>query len=165
MTKTLILMRHAKSSWKDADLPDRDRPLNKRGRKSASALGRWMRTQGIQPGEVLCSRAQRTEETCMRLEIGLMPRLLEELYHASPEQMLRMLKTADGEAVLMVGHNPGIAGFANALVSAWPDHERFLDYPTGATTVMEFDIESWSDIQPGTGRVRSFVVPRELPDM
>ena len=67
--KRLILMRHAKSDWGDPMLPDHDRPLNKRGRRAASALGHWMREAGLRPDQILCSSATRTQETCARLAL------------------------------------------------------------------------------------------------
>lgn len=162
MTRTLILMRHAKSAWDDPMLDDHDRPLNKRGRRSATALGDWMRHAGLTPDQILCSSARRTQETCERLGLGLPAPPLPELYHASPAAMLDLLQQARGHCVLMIGHNPGIAEFAAALVADAPAHPRFADYPTGATLVAEFDIPGWDALTPGTGQARDFVIPREL---
>lgn len=165
MTRTLILMRHAKSSWDTPMLDDHDRPLNKRGRKSAQALGDWMALEGFLPDQVLCSTAVRTQETFRGLDIALEPELRPDLYHADPSDMLAVLKEANGRTVLMIGHNPGIAAFAQALVAEDPDHDRFEDYPTGATLVVRFDIEDWGKLVPGTGAVVDFVAPRELTDI
>ena len=76
--------------------------------------------------------------------------------------MLRVLRGATGARVLMLGHNPGIAEFAASLVTAPPAHERFDDYPTGATLVVRFEIGDWADLMPGTGAVVHFVILREL---
>ncbi|MEP1933858.1 MAG: histidine phosphatase family protein, partial [Roseibium sp.] len=65
---------------------------------------------------------------------------------------------------LLLGHNPGIAGFAKKLAAVPPHHDRFSDYPTGATTVMTFEIDKWDNAQFGTGTVTDFVIPRELAD-
>ncbi|WP_158969149.1 SixA phosphatase family protein [Chachezhania sediminis] len=165
MTRTLILMRHAKSSWDDPRLDDHDRPLNKRGRKSAVALGDWLALEGIAPDQVLCSTATRTQETYEGLKIPLLPQLRADLYHAGPAEMLEILREASGANVLMVGHNPGIAAFAERLVAEAPDHPRFHDYPTGATLIVRFDIGHWADLTPGTGTVLDFVAPRELTDI
>jgi phosphohistidine phosphatase len=62
----------------------------------------------------------------------------------------------------MLGHNPGIAEFAASLVTAPPAHERFDDYPTGATLVVRFEIDHWADLRPGTGAAQQFVIPREM---
>jgi phosphohistidine phosphatase len=163
MTKTLILMRHAKSDWDDPKLDDHDRPLNKRGRRSAIALGNWLRDSGWMPDQALVSTATRTGQTFELLNIAVPVAFRRGLYHASPDQMLKHLTEVESDTVLMIGHNPGIATFANALVQKWPDHERFLDYPTGSTLVVQFDADRWDQIQPGTGVVLDFVIPRELP--
>ena len=160
--KQLILMRHAKSDWADPGLPDHDRPLNKRGRRAATALGHWMREAGLRPDQILCSSATRTQETCARLALPLEPEHQYDLYLAEASGMLRALRAAQGDTVLMIGHNPGIAEFAASLVATPPAHDRFDDYPTGATLVAGFDTGNWRDLAPGTGRVQHFVIPREL---
>lgn len=162
MTCRLILMRHAKSSWDDPYESDHQRPLNARGRKSAVALGHWMRDLGLMPDEILCSTSIRTRETCELLGLDLAPRLLPGLYHASAGEMLGILRGAKSDCILMIGHNPGIGELAERLVSARPTHPRFFDYPTGATLVVDFKIDNWSDLQTGTGHAAHFVVPRVL---
>lgn len=160
--KRLVLMRHAKSDRGDPALPDHARPLNKRGRRSARALGDWLRAEALLPDEILCSSAARTQETCARLGLPLAPDLRERLYMAEPEAMLAEVQGAHGDTVLMIGHNPGIAEFAARLLATPPAHERFDDYPTGATLVAGFDIPDWSALREGTGRALRFVIPREL---
>ncbi|MEQ8902938.1 MAG: histidine phosphatase family protein [Roseovarius sp.] len=160
--KELILMRHAKSDWGSPLLRDYARPLNKRGRRSATALGEWLRAQDLIPDQILCSSSARTQETCARLKLPLSPELHDALYLAEVPDMLRVLRGASGARVLMLGHNPGIAEFAASLVATPPAHERFDDYPTGATLVVRFDIAGWADLAPGTGAVQHFVIPREL---
>jgi phosphohistidine phosphatase len=161
MTKRLILIRHAKSSW-DMPGPDYDRPLNKRGYKSAKAVGDWLRTQGYLPDQILCSTAKRTFETYEGLALTAEIQFLKSLYHASPDQMIHDLRTTTGEVVALIGHNPGMALFANQLVSELPVHPRFVDYPTCATAVIEFDIDRWQEINPKTGQLLDFIIPREL---
>ncbi|HAW46422.1 MAG TPA: phosphoglycerate mutase [Roseovarius sp.] len=160
--KRLVLMRHAKSDWGDPALPDHARPLNERGRRSATALGDWLRAMGALPDQILCSSSERTQETCARLNLPLAPELHDALYLAEAPGMLRLLRGATGSQVLMLGHNPGIAEFAARLVAAPPDHDRFHDYPTGATLVARFDIDDWADVSPGTGTALHFVIPRDL---
>ncbi|WP_297781405.1 histidine phosphatase family protein [uncultured Roseovarius sp.] len=161
--KTLILMRHAKSDWGDPRLPDGARPLNARGRKASTALGHWLRAQDLLPDQILCSSAERTQETCTRLKLATPPDLTDALYLAEADEMLAVLRHATGHQVLMLGHNPGIAEFAALLVAAPPDHERFDDYPTGATLIARFDIDDWSALHPGTGTVEQFLTPHDLP--
>jgi phosphohistidine phosphatase len=85
------------------------------------------------------------------------------LYLAAAQNMLDMLRGAEtAQSVLMLGHNPGIAQFADMLVKLAPNHPRFRDYPTGATTIIEFPAETWADVDWGTGQVVDFIVPREI---
>ena len=160
----LILMRHAKSDWTHPDTADHDRPLNKRGRGAARTLGDWLRAQGHVPDEVLCSSAERTSQTLTGLCITPTPqtRFVRALYLAEPRVMIETLHEATGTCVLMVGHNHGICEFANLLVETPPAHERFADYPTGATLVCDFDVSKWTEVNWHQGRVVDFVVPREL---
>ncbi len=163
MTRTLILTRHAKSSWDDPTLGDHDRPLTKRGRKSAAAVGAWLREHGWLPDEVQSSTSARTRETWERM--GLQADKItfqRDLYHAGARAMLTQLRQATGQTVLMLGHNPGIADFAERLVRQAPDHERFFDYPTCATTVIRFDIADWMGLEWRSGEVQGFVIPRAL---
>lgn len=160
--RRLILMRHAKSSWGDPALDDHARPLNGRGKRSAEALGKWLKANNYLPDQVLSSSSARTCETFERLRIDAPAEFLDELYHAGAEDMLMALRKARGQSVLMLGHNPGIAWFAQHLVAQAPDHPRFDDYPTCATLVVDFPVSDWADLRPGTGQVVDFVIPREL---
>ncbi len=164
--KTLILMRHAKSSWDDPAQKDIDRPLNKRGRNAATLLGRWLRQKGYQPDFALVSVAERTRETWARVvaETGDRPARFEpELYEARPEAMLRVLgKAPDVNTVLMLGHMPGIGEFARQLLREPPGSTDFTRFPTAATAVIAFDVADWSDVGWSTGRLTDFVVPKHL---
>lgn len=160
----LILMRHAKSDWNHPHLGDHDRPLNKRGVASAKALGGWLRRTGYQPDQVLSSSSERTGQTCVELALPDETPITftRTLYLAEPEIMLDALRTATGQCVLMLGHNAGIAEMAERIVKAPPQHDRFADYPTGATLVVDFDAEAWKQIGWHQGQPIDFVIPREL---
>ncbi|SMP19005.1 SixA phosphatase family protein [Shimia sagamensis] len=163
MSRTLILMRHAKSSWDDFMQPDHARVLNVRGRISADAMGNWLTQNNYLPDELLCSTAERTRETYTRLGLPTSyTRYEDSLYHASPDVMLRVLQSATSDTVLMVGHNPGIAHFAELLAKSPAKHPRFSDYPTCATTVFHFDAASWSDTKFTHATVIDFAIPREV---
>ncbi|SDL21952.1 SixA phosphatase family protein [Paracoccus chinensis] len=158
----LILTRHAKSDWDDPTLPDHDRPLNGRGRRSARALGDWLASRGYDPEEVLCSSALRTRQTwdCVAqavFETRPDLRIEPALYHAAPETMLQVLKTATVPTVMMIGHNPGIAAFAAMLPARPPLDPQFRSYPTAATLVVDFQADSWAEVEPGQGSLRDFV--------
>lgn len=164
--KRLILTRHAKSSWDDPLTPDHDRPLNERGKAAAADLGIWLASRGYVPGEVLCSDALRTRKTWSGIAPALpgtpVLELKPALYHAGPDVMLAVLRHAKADCVMMIGHNPGIGEFARKLVAHPPVVAEFDRYPTGATLVCDFMVESWEDVVWGTGAVDDFIVPREI---
>ena len=166
MPKLLIITRHAKSAWNTPASGDHDRPLNDRGRRAATALGHWLAEHGYHPDAVLSSDAARTRETWSLIAKSL-PQpdtaFLPDLYLAPSQSMLDALrKYGSGQTLLLLGHNPGIASFAQLLANKPPQHPRFLDYPTGGTTILEFDAANWNDVVPRGGRLKSFVVPKEL---
>ncbi len=162
MTRRLILIRHAKSSWGDATLADHARPLNDRGRRSAPLIGRWLRERGYLPDEVLCSDAVRTRETFARLGLDAPVTYVPALYHAEARDILETLRTAHRRVVAIIGHNPGMAEFARRIVALPPDHPRFGDYPTAATLVADLDTDDWENAAFGTAGAVDFVVPRDL---
>ena len=166
MSRTLILTRHAKSSWSDGSIDDFDRPLNGRGRKSAQAIGDWLAATGNVPDEVIVSGARRTVDTwagiAPRLPVVAQMRSSPAIYHGSADTMLSVLRGAHAPVTLMIGHNPGLAEFAQRIVRAPHDHPRFADFPTCATAVIGFDADDWSSVGWGEGEVLDFVVPRDL---
>ncbi|GAA6201757.1 histidine phosphatase family protein [Aquicoccus sp. SU-CL01552] len=163
MPKTLILTRHAKSSWDTPRMDDHDRPLNKRGRRSAEAIGDWLRARGLVPDEVLCSSARRTRETYERMRFDTPAEVTDTLYLVTANQILRELSGATGETVLLLGHSPGIGQLAAEILGDDPPaHPRFHDYPTGATLVVRFDVDSWDKLAWRSGDLVDFTVPRDL---
>ncbi len=162
MTCTLYLTRHAKSAWNTDAPSDHARPLNNRGRRSAGALGQWLHEQALRPDQVLSSSARRTRETYELMELAAPATFTERLYHATPDIIEDVLREASRPVVLLLGHNPGLMEFAHRMVKHPPAHSRFEDYPTGATLLVQFDIDNWSQLTPASGRVLDFVVPREL---
>ncbi len=164
--KRLILTRHAKSSWDDPLMPDHDRPLNERGKAAAADMGQWLASRGYVPGEVLCSDALRTRKTWSGIAPALpgtpVLELKPALYHAGPDVMLAVLRHATADTVMMIGHNPGIAEFAAKLVARPPQNPEFARYPTGATLVADFAIDSWEQLGWGSGVADDFIIPREI---
>lgn len=164
--RRLILMRHAKSSWSDPGQRDHDRPLNKRGRRAATAVGGWLKARGYTVDQALVSNARRTQETWARVveATGAAPtRYMSELYAAGEGAMLVALRGApDVASVLMLGHQPGIGAFARRLLATPPADPGFEKYPSGATAIIDFEIDAWADAGWGGGRLTDFVVPRAL---
>lgn len=168
MTLRLILTRHAKSSWDNAALSDEERTLNSRGQASATAIGGWLASRGYIPDQVLCSDAVRTRETWAYISVTLEDApeadLMPDLYLSGEEQMLEVLQQATGTCVMMIAHNPGSAFLAEALAFNPPDDGDFQRYPTAATTIFEFEVESWDQVTWKSGNVIDFIVPRDLVD-
>ena len=164
--KTLILMRHAKSDWSQGGLGDFDRPLNPRGRRSAVALGHWLRENDHAPDTALVSAARRTRETYDELALAACKAsFLDTLYHAGPQEILAavMATDADSDRVLVIGHNPGMGALAGALAPTLEDPD-LARYPTGATTVIDFDIDTWIGLPSASPQPRDFIIPRRLTD-
>lgn len=164
--KQLIVMRHAKSSWGDPGQRDLDRPLNKRGRRSAELIAGWLAAQGCRPDQALVSSARRTQETWAGLVavLGAAPtRYLPEIYHAGPDLILEVVRRnaePEAQSVLVLGHQPGIGGFARQMLAEPPSDPEFDRYPTAATTVIE--VPDWAGLGWGSGRLAGFIVPRVL---
>lgn len=169
MTLRLILMRHANSNW-NHHRGDHLRPLNKRGQKAATAIGQWLTAKGYVPDQVLCSDAERTAQTWALISAkrGAAPAVLfrRTLYQAGPESLFQELQQVQGtKTVLILAHNPGIAVLASALAECAPAHRHFDDYPPTATTVLDFEPDSWKLVTPGTGQIADFVVPADLANI
>ena len=168
MPLTLILMRHAKSSWTDLSQDDFDRSLNRRGRLAAPMIAKWLVEKGHLADQVLTSGARRTQETWERMA-NQMPKtaVMESnpaLYLAGPDIMLSVLRSQTAPSVMMIAHNPGIAVFATRIAVQLPDHPKLSAYPTAATAVIEFDAATWANVDWSTGKVLDFVVPKDLED-
>jgi phosphohistidine phosphatase len=160
-TRRLILLRHAKSDW--PDVPDRERPLAKRGRRDAPVVGRWLRERGYLPDAVICSTSLRTRQTweLVAKELGGSPSVTFEqrAYGAGEMTLLYLARELPGRcrAALIVAHNPGISDLAASLAEAEP-HLRF---PTAAVAVLEFDGD-WPDLAAGHTRLLDFAVPDDI---
>jgi phosphohistidine phosphatase len=169
--RTLLLMRHAKSSWDRTDLADLDRPLAPRGRKAAALVARHLRARELIPDLVLCSHAERVRETWQLMAPilgGAIPsRTLRSLYLAPPSRLLEPLRRVPDEArvLMLIGHNPALGSLAASLAGAGPDKalgRLRTKYPTGGLAVLTFPIERWPELAVGRGRLEEFVRPRDL---
>ena len=166
--KTLLLLRHAKSSWGDPLLPDHDRPLTKRGRKAAPRMGRWLQENDLRPDSVLCSTATRSRETLQLVlselskAVPIPVSMRAELYHGNVAVLLSVLREVaePAEKVLVVGHNPDLETLVTHLTG---QTERLS---TGAVARVELDLSDWSELTDATrGTLVSVTRPRELtPD-
>lgn len=168
--RTLYVLRHAKSDWGEASLRDFDRPLNGRGWKAAKAIGREMREQGLNPDLVLLSPSARTTETLARVEEGFgatFEKVKERtIYLAETETLIELVRNAPGKSdrLMLVGHNPGMHELVLMLANGPRElrEEAASKFPTGALAEISFDVSDWSDVEPGSGVIRSFLKPRDL---
>jgi len=167
MKKRLLLLRHAKSSWDDPSLADRDRPLAPRGHKAAERMAEHLRSSAAPVDLVLCSPALRTTETLEHVgrAFGDAEIVVEDgLYGASDQELLDRLRRVprDAEAVALIGHNPGVQDLALDLAGDGDDLQRMrAKFPTGALAVLEFD-GGWAELAEGGGRLVAFVTPKDL---
>lgn len=162
--KTLMLLRHAKSSWKDDTLSDHERPLNKRGTKTAPMMGHLIRDQELVPNLIASSTAVRARTTAQAAaEACGYPAeltLTDELYLATAGEILRYVQERTDETlerILLVGHNPGMEDLVNMLSG---QREPF---PTAALAVFELEIDTWRKAELGVHtKLQNLWRPREL---
>ncbi len=160
--KTLLLLRHAKSSWKDASVKDFDRPLTQRGLKAAPAVGRLIRKRKLQPDLVLSSPAERARQTTELVLAGaglkIEVRHDERIYEATVARLLEVVTQIEDDAnvAMLVGHNPGLSELFTALTG------ESESLPTAALACIELDVEKWNKVRAGTGRLEWLVKPKKL---
>jgi phosphohistidine phosphatase len=165
---TLLLLRHAKSSWADPSLPDIERPLAPRGEKAARAIARYLLEKRVRPELVLCSTSQRTRQTLQAIEPSLGRNVpveyVQELYGASAEELLARIKTVPSEVdtLLLIGHNPGMQDLALRLAGRGARLERLREkFPTAALATLA-TADGWAELKAGNAELVDYVVPREL---
>lgn len=167
--KTLLLMRHAKSSWKQKDLADQERPLNKRGWRDAPLMGHLLVDRELVPQRIVSSSAVRARETVEAIqgvlnEAGGFPGqvdYLDQLYMAEPPEYYSTLRAIpdDLERVMVVGHNPGLESLLQLLVN------RIESLPTAVLAHIVLPIEHWNDLsQETTGELIEIWRPKEVRD-
>jgi len=163
--KTLLLLRHAKSSWKDSDVDDHERPLNKRGKKDAPKIGRMVRDDDLLPDLIVSSSAKRCRKTADHVieQSGYRgeTRLSSELYEANGEKLRDFLSQLDDRIsrVLLIAHNPGLEEFLEPLVG------EYTPLSTAALAHVELSLDRWADLASDTrGNLIKVSQPRELED-
>jgi phosphohistidine phosphatase len=167
-TRRLILLRHAKSDW--PDVPDRDRPLAKRGRRDAPRIGRWLHEHGYQPDVVVCSAARRTRQTwdLVAPELGGSPavRFEPRAYAASAMTLLYLAQELPSRyrTALLIAHNPGLSDLASQLAAptaADNGPRPGISLPTAAVAVLEFPGD-WPSLTPGQAQLIDTITPAAL---
>ena len=170
--RTLIFLRHAKSSWALPGVDDFDRPLNDRGNNAAPKMANWLTSEGIKPDVIVCSSAKRTRETLAHIE----PMFSQEiaaimepnLYLASSDQLFESAAALDDtfETAMLLGHNPGLHDAALSALTAASRRESGemrSRFPTCACAIISLPINSWSEINTDIGELDAYMTPKGLP--
>lgn len=162
MSKLLYLVRHAKSSWSDPSLSDRDRPLNKRGRRSAPDMGRRLAAQDHLPELIISSPARRAFSTARKIakKLGYDRSEImtdESLYFSGTGSMMELLENLDDDyqKVMIVGHNPAMTSLMNILSGSSIDN-----MPTCAVAVINYPMTSWSELRSTDGQLLAYDFPK-----
>ena len=163
--KTLILVRHAKSSWDHDDLRDFDRPLNDRGLHDAPEMAAYLKEQNIIPDVIVTSPALRAYTTAQIMAQTLQvvtSQILtpcDGIYEGHSQNLLDVIsKTPRAHQVMMlVGHNPSITNLANNLT-----HQFIENVPTCGVLTIDFDVDDWQQINARGGVLNRFVSPKSI---
>jgi len=162
--KTLLIMRHAKSSWADDGMADHDRPLNGRGERDAPRMGRFLAHKEFAPEVVLSSSAARAKVTAREViqaaRWNVSPSFSQSLYLASAGDIAEYLTTLPGHVAcaMFVGHNPGVEELVAELTG------NFVAMPTSAVAVVQLDANRWRDLKiDGDHRLLHHWYPKGLP--
>ncbi len=161
--KRLYLIRHAKSSWKNPDLADFDRPLNKRGKENAPFMGRRLRKYNVKPDLLLSSPAKRALKTAKLIagEIDFPKEniVTEELiYEAGVRTLVQVIQNLEDSfhQVMLFGHNPGFTALAECLTAY-----EVYNIPTCGIFCVDFEIDSWKKVAKDVGIVKFFDYPKK----
>lgn len=161
--RTLTLIRHAKSSWKDTTLDDFDRPLNRRGRENAPMMGHLLKKMGLGFDLIVTSPALRALTTARLIaeQLGYPEQDLlqnREIYGASTTELLEIVQRLPDEAanVALVGHNPALTEFCSYLSGEYIDN-----LPTCAVASIRFDVDAWQAVYRDMGRLIHYEYPRK----
>lgn len=160
--KTLLLLRHAKSSWDNPSLRDFERPLNERGLRAAPLMGRFISQRGLRPDLVVSSPAERARQTAaLVLEAAGLAAPLRfdaRVYEASAARLLEVVSQTEepAAALLLVGHNPGM----EELIELLTGETRRM--PTAALARVTLDADTWAGLGEGAGRLEELTKPKEL---
>ncbi len=163
--KILLLLRHAKSSWRDEALSDFDRPLNERGKKAAHAIGRYIRKHKMMPDLVLSSPAVRARETTgiitTTAKLTAEIRYDQRIYEADPPRLVQVLSQIENNfcSVLLVGHNPGI----EELISLLTGSSQHM--PTAALAKIRLEgADDWSEISQAKAILELTIKPKDITE-
>ncbi|MGB7287034.1 MAG: histidine phosphatase family protein [Salaquimonas sp.] len=164
----LFILRHANTAWALPGQRDIDRELNEEGISDLAIIGGWIRKQNIAPGQVYCSTATRTRATLAGISKSFTNtptiEFVPSFYSGFMDEYLDTVReTENSEDIMLIGHNPTCASLVSMLLST-DDIEGSLaassSFPAGAMAAIDFNIEQWSDLKEGTGKLADFYIPR-----
>jgi len=162
--RELILLRHAKSDWKEPGLPDIERPISDKGKKSACKISNWLTQNNVLPDLVWVSPAKRAQQTLKRLnlpkDIPVETQTL--LYLASTDQLKSLLSKIPAQfgRVMLIGHNPGFEKLMRQLM-ATDDPTKPELFPTASLAHFILPHE-WQDISTGDAKLINFIRPKDI---
>lgn len=161
--RELILLRHAKSDWKDDDHSDIERPISSKGKKQAIKVARWLQDNALTPDLILVSPAKRAQQTFRRIckECPSEFRTIDELYLAELDTLKQVLAQIHGvHRVMIIGHNPGLEQLYRFLLHQEPNPETQL-FPTAS--IAHFILPgSWQNLESGDGKLQQFIRPKDI---
>lgn len=157
--KRLLLMRHAKSDYPPG-VGDHDRPLNRRGRLTATLMGAYLREEGAVPDLAYVSSAARAQETWRGLLLDVPAETRPTLFLASAETILDVVHEgpADARSLMLVCHQPGVQDAANQFLGAHLVHQ----FPTAQIVAIDFETDTWDRIAFGDGALIDVAAPKNL---
>jgi phosphohistidine phosphatase len=165
--KQILLLRHAKSSWKDETLDDYDRPLAKRGLRDAPMMGKFIKKSGHNPDQIFCSSAQRAKETCELVLNGMKADTEiitwnKDLYYGSETSYLEAIRSAkeSSDRIMLVGHNPKIENTVGTLIAT--GGVANLRMPTAALVCVSTFATSWDRVNWGSCQLTWMMIPKAL---
>jgi phosphohistidine phosphatase len=161
--KSIYLLRHAKSDWNASSGSDHERPLNKRGIRSALGMGKHLSSNTVPPALILCSTAIRTRETLALIQKGSnwdSEAVFESfLYHATLQTVKERIQAlpVDLESVMIIGHQP-----TTGEVASWFLGGKQIGVPTCAFIHLRLDIMDWKELNPGHATLHQYVIPSQF---
>ncbi|MGM0541612.1 MAG: SixA phosphatase family protein [Pseudomonadota bacterium] len=162
--RELMLLRHAKSDWKQSNLMDINRPLSDKGKKSALKMGKWLRSQNLMPDLILASPAKRAQQTLRRIcsECPANKVTVDELYLADLSTLQKILAEApEAMRVMIIGHNPGLEYLYRFLHNE-PEEDAIHLFPTASLAHFILP-QDWHALEQGDGKLVRFIRPKDIP--
>ena len=162
--KTIYLIRHAKSSWKEPNQLDHERPLNKRGKRDFPLIAKQLNKINITPELIVCSNSQRTKDTvkllCKEINYPIKDVKYDStIYEASLVSLIEVVNTLprNYNEIVIIGHNPSITLLSNYLTNDNIDH-----MPTSGVVKIDLEVEDWNEVIQGIGLKKFFIYPKML---